>query len=80
MLLLIQKKKLAIQQTVLFKIINTVNKRVLCLNFSANLKINSIISKVYLVLAKTLDNNFYRQAKLLLLLDIINKESEYKVR
>jgi hypothetical protein len=79
-LLSIQKKKLAIQQTVLFKIINVVSKRTLCLDLSANLKINSVISKAYLVLAKAPDDNLYRQAELLLPPDIIDKKSEYKVK
>jgi hypothetical protein len=44
------------------------------------LKIYNVILKAYLVLAKALSNNLYKQVKLLLLLDIVNKESKYKVK
>jgi hypothetical protein len=76
----IQKKKLAIQRTTPFRIINAVSTRALRLDLLANLKIYNVISKAYLALAKAPGDNPYERAKLLLLLDIVNKESKYKVK
>ena len=58
-LLLIKKKKLAIQQTALFKIIEAVGSRALWLDLPNNLKINNVISKTYLVLARALGEDLY---------------------
>ena len=60
-LLLIKKKKLAIQRTTLFKIIKAIGSRALWLDLSNNLKINNVISKTYLVLARAPSKDPYEQ-------------------
>ena len=79
MLLSIKKKKLAIQRTALFKIIEVVGSRALWLDLPNNLKINNVISKTYLVLVRAPSEDPYKQTTQPLPLDIINREFEYKV-
>ena len=64
----------------LFKIINAIGKRALCLDLPANLKINNVISKAHLMPAKAPGDDPYRRAELLPLLDIIDGELEYEVK
>ena len=75
----IKKKKLAIQRTAPFKILETVGKRALRLDLPANLKIHNVISKVHLVPAKAPGEDPYERVAQPPPPDIIDGESEYEV-
>ena len=80
MLLSIKKKKLAIQRTALFKIIEVVGSRALWLDLPNNLKINNVISKTHLVPTRAPSKDPYERTTQPLPPNIINKESKYKVK
>ena len=75
----IKKKKLAIQRTAPFRIIEAVGKRALRLDLPANLKIYNVISKAHLVPARALGEDPYKRVAQPPPPNIIDGESKYKV-